>query len=62
MLDICRIPIRIGWVDVGRQYFIGSASVTKIVIEGLYKLSESSGFGGTMCAGISISGVGTRPQ
>lgn len=33
MLDICGVSIRIGRVNVGRQYLIGSTSVTKIVTE-----------------------------
>lgn len=45
-----------GKVVLDRQYFSDQDRDRG----GLYKLSESSGFGGTMCAGISISGVGTR--
>jgi hypothetical protein len=48
-------------MNVGREYFEAVLQRSNCETKGrLHKLSESSGFGGTMCAGMSISAVGAH--
>jgi hypothetical protein len=61
VLNVRWIPVGVRWMDVGREYFEAVLQRSNCETMGkLHKLSESSGFGGTMCAGMSISAEGAQ--